>query len=136
MSKTKSAKKAAKPKTPKPSAPYAGSEPAENPTRSDAGGTARMEQADALDSDPTPGVGRLKNATVEKAARAYKDVRDDRMELTKKEGERKAELAFAMKTAGLKEYRYGDQVVVFTPGKENVKVKTVEEGSDLDGDGQ
>lgn len=71
------------------------------------------------------------NPAVEKAARAYKKVRDERMELTKQEVVAKAVLLETMKDQDVKLYRFDDQEVKFT-AKENVKVRTI--GGDDDSD--
>lgn len=83
-----------------------------------------------------PGTERVKLAEVDTAAENYVDVRDERMELTKKENETKDALIAAMKKHGVQIYKDESTspplVVVLTPGEDNVTVKR--EKADKDGD--
>lgn len=93
---------------------------------------AEEPKTDLLEGEPK-GVGpQEKNPAIEKAARAYKKVRDERMELTKKEVSAKAVLLSVMDDQGVEKYRFDDQEVVFTE-KKNVKVRTID-GDDDGGD--
>lgn len=67
------------------------------------------------------------NEEIENAAEAYVEIRDKRMELTKKEGDSKAVLAAAMKAAKLKIYRCDrmEMEVLIEPGEATLKVKQV-----------
>lgn len=69
---------------------------------------------------------------IEKAAENYTDVRDKRMELTKKEVAAHDALLQEMRNAEIEEYLYDDQLVKVKPGKCKVKVKTVHDPSDMD----
>jgi hypothetical protein len=73
------------------------------------------------------GVTQRKIPAIEKAARKYVEVRDERMALTKKEVDARAVLANAMHENECTIYRFGDMVVEIKPGNEKIKVKTVDE---------
>lgn len=66
------------------------------------------------------------NPQIEKAAKAYKTVRDERMELTETESKKKAALMAAMNEAKLNRYicDFDEQEVIVEPGEANVKIKT------------
>lgn len=84
-----------------------------------------------------PGVERVSIPEVEKAARIYVTCRDERMELLEEEIEFKKKLREVMHANedkigkdrdGSMIYRFGDQLIVLKPGKEDVKVKTAPGG--------
>lgn len=85
-----------------------------------------LRQQDALEGDGTPGVGRVKIPEVETAAIRFRNARDERMTLTEEECAAKTALVLVMKKHELTRYQYDDQLVEFKAGKENVKVKTVD----------
>ena len=80
------------------------------------------------------GVSKPKIKAIDRAADKYVEIRDERMALTDKEIDAKAVLLNAMHEHGLTEYQYGDMKVVVKPGKENVKVKTVDALNDEEGE--
>lgn len=71
---------------------------------------------------------------IETAADQYVTARDDRMALTKKEVDTRSKLAAVMHDNKLCRYVYGDLLVLCEPGKEKIKVKTVDGPDDLEGD--
>ncbi len=79
------------------------------------------------------GVSRKKVKAVEIAADNYCDIRDKRMAMTEKEVDAKAVLIDKMKQHGLTVYVYDDHRVEILPGKEKIKVRTVD-GDDAGGD--
>ncbi len=91
-------------------------------------------QADALLDSPEPGVGKVRIEEIEQAALAYKRVRDQRQVLTKKEVELKKALVIVMKAHEIASYQFDDQEVEYLSGKENVKVKTIENAIELEAD--
>lgn len=60
---------------------------------------------------------------LEELGHEYAGVRDERMELTRREVELKERLLEAMKRNDLSAYRYQDIEMEIVPGKEKVKVK-------------
>jgi hypothetical protein len=79
-----------------------------------------------------PGVAQPSILEIDEAADKYVAIRDKRCQISPKEIAAKAELidaihAHADQLARTPEgaiiYRYGEEVVILTPGKENVKVK-------------
>ncbi len=81
------------------------------------------------------GVAPIKIPAIDKAARAYVSVRDDRMALTEKECAAKTklvevvhanEMAIGRNPKGEVVYRFDDLQVVLKGGKENVKVRSVD----------
>jgi hypothetical protein len=56
-----------------------------------------------------PGTERKEVPEVEQAAEAYREVRDERAELSKREAQKKAELQAVMRAHKLKKYRYHDE---------------------------
>ncbi len=66
---------------------------------------------------------------VEEAAEAYRDVRDERMELTEKEIDAKSELMARMKEHKLKTYRipHSGLEVEVVAGEETVKVRKIKD---------
>jgi hypothetical protein len=87
---------------------------------------ARAEKQD-LPGIEGPGVGKKKIPAVTKAANAYVRVRDERMELTKKEVAAKAVLLHTMQENGVESYELDNDQVVTITHKDNVKVKTLDE---------
>lgn len=79
-----------------------------------------------------PGVSRPKVKEIDKAAAKYIGIRDDRMTLTEKEVEARATLSEVMHKHNLTRYIYDDQLVTVEPGKEKIKVRTVDEPEDLE----
>lgn len=69
---------------------------------------------------------------IEKAADKYTTARDERMALTKKEVETRANLAAVMHENSLTRYVYDDLLVTCVPGKEKIKVKTIDGPDDLE----
>lgn len=85
------------------------------------------------------GVAPLKIPAIDKAARAYISVRDDRMALTEKECAAKTKLvevvheheqAIGRNPKGELLYRFDDLQVTLKGGKENVKVRSVDSPTD------
>jgi hypothetical protein len=83
-----------------------------------------------------PGVERVAIKAVDRAVERYVSARDERMELTKKEVERKVELIAIMKEHkekigvdkdGSMIYRHDDLLVTLRHGKDELKVRTSEE---------
>jgi len=81
------------------------------------------------------GVAPIKIPAIEKAARAYVTVRDDRMALTEKEVAAKSKLVevihanqeqLGKNPKGEVIYRFDDLQVILKGGKENVKVRSVD----------
>lgn len=74
-----------------------------------------------------PGTERKKIAAVERAANAYREVRDERMELTKKEVEKRTKLAEVMQENGITIYKFdgddGEPLIVEIDTTTKVKVK-------------
>lgn len=62
---------------------------------------------------------------IDKAADKYVEERDARMEMTPKEIKAKEKLLELMQKHNLEVYRFGDQEIKRTKGKENVKVKKI-----------
>lgn len=88
-----------------------------------------------------PGVERYKIAAIERKAKKYQTVRDERMQWTKKEVEARAELLQTMKENNLDVYRFddGDQVrivEVVAPEKVRVRLAEDEEGIVTAGNGE
>jgi len=77
------------------------------------------------------GVSRRKIKAVETASDNYVEVRDKRMKLTEQEVEARAVLIQKMRDNNITEYVYDDHKVLLVPGKDKVKVRTI----DGDGDG-
>lgn len=82
------------------------------------------------------GVSVPKIAEIEDVAEQYVDVRDRRMALTKQEVECRNRLATVMHNHDQTRYPYDGQVVICEPGKEKVKVKTVNGPEDLEDGGE
>lgn len=77
------------------------------------------------------GTERKQHKDVTKAAEAYVDVRDNRMELTRQEVAARAVLIDKMKKHGLTEYVDGDLEVLFdSKTTEKVKVKRLGDSDD------
>jgi hypothetical protein len=83
-----------------------------------------------------PGVERVTIAAVDRAVDRYVKARDDRMELTKKEVEKKIELIAILKEhkakigvdkEGTMVYRHDELLVTLRHGKDELKVRTSEE---------
>lgn len=74
-------------------------------------------------NNPLPGLEQKKIAEITKAAEAYVEVRDPRMDLTRKEHDKKGELIQLMKKHGLTSYRDDDLSIELIPGKDTLKVK-------------
>jgi len=81
------------------------------------------------------GVARKKVKAVETASDNYVEARDNRMALTVKEVEAKIILIAKMKEHGIVEYVYDDHKVILKPGKDNVKVRSID-GDDFEDDDQ
>ena len=78
------------------------------------------------------GTGRLdSNEEVEAAAEAYREARDDRMEMSENETEAQDALTDALKKHGLSEYVYEDKAGVkrraYIPAEAKAKVQKVKE---------
>lgn len=75
-------------------------------------------------------------ADVEEAAEEYREVRDQRMALTKQEGEKQAALVEAMKRHKLTEYKFdddeGNELTVTFDVKEKAKVSKAKDDAELD----
>lgn len=78
------------------------------------------------------GVSVPKIAEIEDIAEQYVDVRDRRMALTTQEVEAKGRLATVMHNHNLTRYPFDGKVVICEPGKEKLKVKTVNGPEDLE----
>jgi hypothetical protein len=81
-----------------------------------------------------PGVERVVIKEVESAALEYMGLRDERMETLEEEVEAKKRLLEVMHANaerigkdrdGSMTYRFGDQMIILKPGKEEIKVKSV-----------
>jgi len=90
-----------------------------------------------------PGVERVSIKAVDRAVDRYVLVRDERMELTKKEVEKKVELIAIMRehkdkigvdADGSMIYRHDDLLVTLKHGKDDLKVRTSEEEEGGNGD--
>lgn len=82
-----------------------------------------------------PGVSEPHVPEIEDIAEQYVDVRDRRMGLTKQEVEARGRLATVMHNHNLTRYTYDGKVVICEPGKDKLKVRTVNGPEDLeDGD--
>ena len=90
-----------------------------------------------------PGVERVSIKAVDRAVDRYVAVRDERMELTKKEVEKKIELIAIMKehkdkigvdAEGSMVYRHDDLLVTLRHGKDDLKVRTSEDEEGENGD--
>ena len=75
-------------------------------------------------------------ADVEEAAEAYREVRDQRMALTKQAADKQAALVEAMKRHKLTEYKFdddeGNELTVTFDVKEKAKVKKAKDDAELD----
>lgn len=95
-------------------------------TEAPTNGESKKKTKTRAKQETIPGTGRQdRNPKIEKLASAYRDARDERMQLTEKEVAAKAELLNAMKDAGLEVYKCSDEEydVVVEPSEETVKVK-------------
>lgn len=85
-----------------------------------------------------PGTERPSNPEVEEAAEEYRLLRDQRMQLSEKEGQAKAALLEKLKAHNLTSYRYADQDGVerkiMIQEKENVKIAKVKTSDDSGGE--
>lgn len=84
-----------------------------------------------------PGTERTQISDVERAAEAYREAHDERMELSKSEASRKLDLLAAMQAAKIKTYRYSSQGVeleVVVDDEPKVKVRKTGEEDDFVGD--
>ena len=71
-----------------------------------------------------PGTERTKHADIEKAADHYAEIRDERMELTEREGKAQESRLAAMKKHGIESYKLDDGREVFVEhGDDKVKVR-------------
>lgn len=104
------AKKAARAKTPKPSKP-------------------RPKDV-AL-----PGMENLRIPALEAVGREYADIRDDRMELTRRESEVKEKALRLMKQYGKTVYRRNGLEIRLVTGEDDIKVKVKAPKDDEDGPG-
>lgn len=93
----------------------------------------RPRQAD-LPSVEGPGISVPHIAEIEDIAEQYVSVRDQRMVLTTQEVEARGRLATVMHNHNLTRYPYDGKIVICEPGKEKLKVKTVNGPDDLEGD--
>lgn len=76
-----------------------------------------------LDPDMAP----VQIDEIDEAAKNYVNTRNKWQELGKTMGEKKTVLFEKMHEHKLEEYRFGNQIVVITPGSEELKVNTVKE---------
>lgn len=82
-----------------------------------------------------PGVSVPRIAELDDIGQEYKDARDERMELTKKEVDAKGRLKGAMLKHGLQVYKLDDNYnVVLEPGEVEVKIKKIKAESNGSGD--
>ena len=76
---------------------------------------------------------------IEKAAEAYREVRDDRMEMTKREKQKQLELLAVMKAHKISRYKYDDQegeeLLVQVDEEPKVKVRKTGEAESEVGEG-
>lgn len=76
---------------------------------------------------PIEGMEPARIEAIEKAAEAYADIRNERMELTETEVKRKQTLIDVMKKHQQKLYRFDDHEVELVPGEDSVKVRKVKD---------
>jgi len=81
-----------------------------------------------------PGMSDRKIPELHAAAEAYVQVRDERMELTKREVEAKERVLKLMHENRKKEYRYEDVTIIIVPEAETVKVKLKKAEEDAESD--
>jgi hypothetical protein len=86
----------------------------------------KIKQTVLKEMEPT------RNSAIDKAAEAYVEARDERMELTKQETATKAVLMAAMKEAGESIYETEDGLVVEITHKDVEDVKVKRRGADED----
>jgi YD repeat-containing protein len=79
-----------------------------------------------------PGISEPHVPEIEDIAEQYVDVRDRRMALTKQECDAKGRLITVMHNHNITRYTYDGKVVLCEPGKEKLKVSTVNGPDDLD----
>ena len=89
----------------------------------------RPEQADL------PGTEDSAIGTLEKAAKRYAGIRDERIELNVEEAKLKASLIVLMHKHNKTVYRRHGIEIALVPEAENVKVKIKKDGADDDADG-
>jgi hypothetical protein len=86
-----------------------------------------------------PGTERKEIPEVEAAAEAYREVRDDRCELSKKEAQKKLELLAVMRANKIKIYRYpdenGEELEVLVDDEPKVKLRKTGEADVEIGEG-
>lgn len=85
------------------------------------------------------GTERKQNEEVEKAAQAYREARDDRMELSKREKQKKTELIIVMQSNKIKKYKFddaeGEELLVAIDEKTDVSVRKTGEAASEVGEG-
>ena len=77
-----------------------------------------------------PGTEPEVHADIEEAADRYREIRDNRMELTKEEGKAKAALLAAMNAHSVDAYQLEDGAVVTVSEKKDVKVRQPKDDED------
>lgn len=86
-----------------------------------------------------PGTGRKENPDIEAAADAYREARDDRMEHSKKEKQKKLELIAVMQANRVKKYKFddaeGEELLVAIEDKLDVSVRKTGDASSSVGEG-
>lgn len=86
-----------------------------------------------------PGTERTEIPDVEKAAESYREVRDARCELSKREAQKKMELLAVMRANKCKRYKYhdenGEEIEAFIDDEPTVKVRKTGEAESEIGDG-
>lgn len=81
-----------------------------------------------------PGVDVPRHKDIDRLADKFVDLLDERSTLSTEIGQTEAKLKEKLKEKGLTKYRYRDQEVVYKPGKDHVKIKTIK--ADSTGNGQ
>jgi len=81
---------------------------------------------------PLPGMENLFDQELDDKARAYRFVRDARMEHTKQEVQLKGELLKLMQDKGLERYKYEEVEAWIVKGKDKVKVRIKGEDEEED----
>lgn len=93
-------------------------------------GAAPKKQKNLPKQEQLPGVENAAIKEIEDAAIEYAEGRDERMEATRVEVERKQRLIEAMHKAKKTEYRRGNIDIKLVTEKESVKVKIKDEGEE------
>jgi len=94
---------------------------------------AKVQELPAMEG---PGVGVVKDKALDSLGDEFIEVRDKKALLATELGTLEEKILDRMKTKGMTTYRFGDQEIVFKPGNDHIKIKTIKTiKADVNGNG-